>query len=99
MDTRGPKQKARDNIEAIRLIKTCAQEERFPEPEERAAIAQFYGFGGIPQAFPRPDGSMADGWEKIVADLQAVTTPTEYAAIRRSTIDAHYTADAVVEAL
>lgn len=98
-DQRGPKQKARDNIEAIRLIKTCALENRTPGETEREAIARFYGFGGIPQAFPRPDGSIADDWDAIVADLEAVTTPDEYAAIRRSTIDAHYTADAVVQAL
>jgi hypothetical protein len=51
-DQRGPKRKARDNIEAIRLIKQCAMEDRFPSDEERQKIALFYGFGGIPQAFP-----------------------------------------------
>lgn len=99
LDARGPKQKARENIEAIRLLKIAALENRFPSDGEREVIARFYGFGGLPQAFPRPDGSMADGWDAVVAELRAVTTPDEYAAIRRSTLDAHYTADIVVEAL
>jgi Eco57I restriction endonuclease. len=59
----------------------------------------FYGFGGLPQAFPRPNGSIAEGWEDVVPALQEVTTSEEYAAIRRSTLDAHYTADMVVESM
>ncbi len=98
-DQRGRNQKARDNIQAIRLIKECARANRFPTEEEREKIALFYGFGGIPQAFPRPDGSIAKGWDSIVRELELVTTPEEYAAIRRSIIDAQYTSDEVVELL
>jgi Type I restriction-modification system methyltransferase subunit len=99
MDQRGKKQKARDNVQAIRLLKTCILEKRAPTPDEQKAISLFYGFGGLPDAFRRPSGDFAPGWETIGEALENLTTESEYKALLSSTRNAHYTADTVVSAL
>ncbi|WP_319026166.1 Eco57I restriction-modification methylase domain-containing protein [Acidithiobacillus thiooxidans] len=99
MDQRGKKQKARDNIQAIRILKTCLLEKRAPTPEEQKVISLFYGFGGLPDAFRRPSGDFTPGWETIGEALENLTTESEYKALLSSTRNAHYTADVVVSAL
>ena len=93
----GPKQKYRDNIAAIRLLSEL--KDRQAAPEEQEVLVKYVGWGGIPQAFPRPDGSFANGWESEAKELESLLTPQDYAAARRSTQDAHYTSQTVVEGI
>lgn len=98
-DQRGQKQKARDNLQAIRLIKSCILEKRTPTPAEQRKIALFYGFGGMPYAFRRPNGAIQSGWSDVVLELEALTTESELQSLRARTMDAQYTSDAVVSAI
>jgi hypothetical protein len=64
-------------------------------PDEQKILAQYVGWGGIPQVF---DENKAD-WAKEYQELNALMTPDEYIAARRSTQDAHYTSKPVVQAI
>ncbi|MBW8028332.1 MAG: hypothetical protein GJU67_00970, partial [Ferrovum sp.] len=98
-DQRGQKQKARDNLQAIRLLKTCVAENHAPTPAEQQKIALFYGFGGLPYAFRRPNGKIESGWSDVALELEALTTEDELKSLRARTVDAQYTSDAVVSAI
>ena len=98
-DQRGAKQKARDNLQAIRILKTCVAENRAPSPEEQQKIALFYGFGGLPYSFRRPNGQITSGWSDVVLELESLTTEDEMKSLRARTVDAQYTSDAVVSAI
>ena len=56
---------------------------RRPTAEEQTVLARYVGWGGIPQAFPRPDGTIAKGWEKEVKELRfQVENPVQGGADR-----------------
>lgn len=98
-DHRGQKRKALDNLAAIRILKTLVAEKRRPTEEEQQRIGLFYGFGGLPKMFRQPDKTFYAGWEKQALELEALTTPEEYASLRARTVDAQYTSDEVVQAI
>ncbi len=93
----GPKQKFRDNIAAIKLLSEL--KERQATPHDQAVLVRYVGWGGLPQAFPRPDGTIAKGWESEVSELKALLSPEDYASARSTTQDAHYTSQTVVSAV
>jgi hypothetical protein len=100
---RGWPARARDNVEAIRLSKELEASGRAPTAEEQHALLRFVGFGASELAqncFPLPGATdFRAGWEQIGQELMALTTPQEYAALRRATQYAHYTPEPVVRAL
>jgi N12 class adenine-specific DNA methylase len=49
--------------------------------------------------FRQVDGTFYKGWEKQALELEALTTPEEYASLRARTVDAQYTSDEVVQAI
>lgn len=91
----GAKSKFKNNVAAIELLKRLETENRRATPEEQSVLARYVGWGGIPQAF---DEKKKD-WTNEFARLRELLTPDEYAAARRSTQDAHYTAQPVVNAM
>jgi hypothetical protein len=96
-EARGPKQKARDNLEAIRIVKRLASEDRFATPDEQEQIARYVGWGGLKNVFPDPiTGAYGKGFEDIGGELAELLTPEEYETARRSIQYAHFTAEKVV---
>ena len=91
----GPKGRYQANTDAIRLVKQLEKENRDPTPEEFAALSRFVGWGGIPQAFDTKNAS----WQKEFADLKGILSESEYAAARRSTLNAHYTSLPVIQTI
>lgn len=85
-----------NNMKAIRLLKQLEAEKREATPEEQVTLATYVGWGGLPQAFPRPNGTSRKGWDKRVKELREALSDEEYAAARESTTDAHYTSREVV---
>jgi N12 class adenine-specific DNA methylase len=98
-ESRGPKQKARDNIAAIKLVKQIAAEGRYASPEEQAQIARYVGWGGLKNVFPDTAGNYGKGFEDVGAELAEILTPEEYETARRSIQYAHFTAEKIVRSM
>lgn len=92
----GDKTKFANNVAAIRVLKDLEATGRPVTAADQAALAKYVGWGGIPSAFERTDGTANKGWEKQVAELKALLTPEEYAAAAASTRNAHYTSPEIV---
>lgn len=91
----GAKAKFKDNIAAIALCRTLEAENRYPTAEEQQILLRYVGWGGLPQAF---DPSNAE-WKKEYSELSLLLEGKEYEAARRSTQDAHYTAEGVIRGI
>jgi N12 class adenine-specific DNA methylase len=94
----GPHDKAKGNLEAIRLLKSLEAENRDATDEEKAVLARYVGWGGIPGIFEsnyrrRPE------WEKPAEELRKLLTDDEYESARASTPNAHFTSPAVITAI
>jgi N12 class adenine-specific DNA methylase len=94
---RGPVQKARDNLEAIKLAKQILREDRPATREEQIRLAKYVGWGGLSKAFD-PHGAEG-GLGEVGRELKKVLTPTEYETAKRSTQYAHYTSEGVIRAM
>lgn len=94
----GQMTKYRDNIAAIRLIKTLETERRRATAAEQRVLARYVGWGGIPNAFRNGlTGEVKKDWAAEVAELEGLLTPRELRAASASTRNAHYTAKEVVD--
>ena len=91
----GAKTKADRNIEAIRMLQTLEAEERGASAEEQETLAQYVGWGGIPQIFDESN----EAWKTRRDELRALLTDAEYASARASTLNAHYTSPTVIRAM
>ncbi|MFX1768009.1 DEAD/DEAH box helicase family protein [Paraburkholderia sp. A1RI-2L] len=95
LGTGGAKTKYRDNVAAIRILRQLEEEERAATQEEQAKLVRYVGWGGLPQAF---DMRNTD-WEKEYKELAALLPQAEYEAARRSTQDAHYTSQTIIQGM
>lgn len=98
----GWKERARDNIAAIRLSRQIVAERRQATPAEREALNRFVGFGASDLAnglFRGKGKAFRAGWEDLGAELESLLSATELASLARSTQYSHYTPEAVVRAL
>lgn len=82
-----------DNLAAIELLKRLEAESRQPTRQEQAVLVRYVGWGGMKQAF----NANAKGWGQRYERLKAALTPAEYDAAMRSTMDAHYTSDTIIQ--
>ncbi|MGO9640696.1 MAG: hypothetical protein ACLP1Y_05265, partial [Candidatus Acidiferrales bacterium] len=92
----GLKEKARDNIAAIRTLRLIEDESREGTAAEKAVLARYSGWGALSNVFhpyPRSD------WEEIARDVREHLTPDEYDSARASTPNAHFTSPVVIQAL
>ncbi|HUZ81480.1 MAG TPA: hypothetical protein VMU73_04480, partial [Gaiellaceae bacterium] len=64
-----------------------------PNVEERAALSAWHGWGAAPQLFDRPE------FERERTRLRNLLGEVGYAAAARTTLNAHYTDDRLVEAM
>lgn len=95
----GKKAKYRDNVAAIRLLKDLERMNRQATAEEQAVLAKYVGWGGIPEAFARTDGTATSGWAREVAELNEILQPAELDAAAASTRNAHYTSPEIVSGM
>lgn len=82
-------------MEAIRTLRRIEDESRLATSEEQEVLAQYVGWGALPQAFDERNGT----WAKEYAELKELLNDEEYAAARGSTLNAHYTSPTVVKAI
>ncbi|AWJ94330.1 hypothetical protein Sp245p_31175 (plasmid) [Azospirillum baldaniorum] len=98
LGTRSPKRRAADNIAAIETLLLVEADGRLPTDDERRLLAAYSGFGGVPQVF-EPWRAVEQGWQPYADALQALLDPDEYAALRESVKNAHYTDGRVAAAM
>lgn len=98
-EERGWKQKARDNIRAIEIVRQIEAEGRHATRGEQEQISRYVGWGGIKNAFPDASGAYGKGFEDIGAKLKELLTPTEYQTAERSIQYAHFTSETIVRAM
>lgn len=80
---------------ALRLLDQLASEGRAANAEEQAVLVKYVGWGGLPQAFDQRNSD----WRAEYDQLAEILPKDQYEAARRSTQDAHYTAQPVIEAM
>lgn len=87
-----PKEKFRANIEAIKVLKQCEEENRYATPEEQKVLSGYVGWGGLSEVF---DDSKS-AWTDEYVELKNILTEEEYEAARESTLTAFYTPPVVI---
>lgn len=71
------------------------EQERAATPEEQASLVRYVGWGGLPQAFDHRN----QDWQSEYLELAGLLSKDEYERARRSTQDAHYTSQTVIEGI
>ena len=90
------REKAQDNIAAIRLLKKLESENRDASDDEKAVLAKYVGWGAMSAAFDR---WQPEEWKSTAKDIRALLTDDEFDSARASTPNAHYTSPQVIEAI
>ncbi|WP_216695912.1 DEAD/DEAH box helicase family protein [Dietzia psychralcaliphila] len=88
----GKKARIAANIAAIRTLRILDAEDRYATPAEQAAIAQWSGWGAVPEVF---DPRRADFAEERT-ELETLLSSAEWNRARHTILNAHYTDPAVV---
>lgn len=87
-----PKEKFRNNINAIKILKICEEENRYATKEEQNILSKYVGWGGLKLAFNKDN----DNWAKEYAELKELLTEEEYENARESSLTAYYTPPVVI---
>ena len=90
-----PREKFNNNVEAIRILKKCEEENRFATPQEQEILSKYVGWGGLPQAFDEKEYS----WSNEYSILKNLLDEKEYSQARESTLTAFYTPPVVIRSM
>lgn len=90
-----PKEKVRRNIDAIKLLKKLEDENRFANKEEQEILAEYVGWGGLPDVFDENKSN----WYVEYHELKEILTDEEYKSARSSTLTAFYTPPIVIKSI
>lgn len=90
-----PREKFNNNVETIRVLKKCEEENRFATPQEQEILSKYVGWGGLPQAFDEKDSS----WSNEYSILKNLLDEKEYSQARESTLTAFYTPPVVIRSM
>lgn len=90
-----PKERIADNLQAIRLLKTIEQEERFATPEEQEILAKYVGWGGLADLVDENKSN----YKEERQELKELLTPSEYASVRESVLTAYYTDPKIIQVI
>jgi N12 class adenine-specific DNA methylase/adenine-specific DNA methylase len=100
---RGWKDRARDNVAAIRLAAGIEADERPATREEQERLIRFTGFGASELAnnvFRRPgEIDFRKSWDEIGLALEDAVDEIDYASLARCTQYAHFTPEFIVRAI
>ena len=91
----GKKEKYKNNIEAIKVLKLCEEQNRYATKEEQQVLSKYVGWGGIPEAFD----SRIDNWHNEYEELKSLLTEKEYKEAKKSTLTAFYTPPIVIRSI
>ncbi len=86
------KEKYKNNVEAIRLLKLCEKQNRYATPEEQKILSKYVGWGGLKSVFEEQN----DNWSNEYVELKELLTEEEYKNARQSSLTAYYTPPVVI---
>ena len=86
------KEKFKNNVEAIKILKLCEQQNRYATPEEQKVLSKYVGWGGLKSAFEQDNNSWSDEYN----ELKNLLTDEEYKNARQSSLTAYYTPPVVI---
>lgn len=89
------KEKYNNNIQAIKVLKLCEEQNRYATKEEQQILSKYVGWGGIPEAFD----SRIDSWHTEYEELKNLLNEKEYNEAKKSTLTAFYTPPIVIRAM
>jgi hypothetical protein len=98
----GWKNRAADNLAAIRLLRSLEETGRTAAADEQVVLARFTAFGATDLAqsmFRRAGEAFRDGWDDLGHDLERLVSAEELAGLARATQYAHYTPEYIVHAI
>ena len=87
------KEKYRNNVEAIKVLKLCEEQNRYATLEEQQILSKYVGWGGLKLAFKENE----DSWAKEYNELKSLLTDEEYKNARKSSLTAYYTPPVVIK--
>ena len=87
-----PKEKFRNNVEAIKVLKLCEEQNRYATPDEQQVLAKYVGWGGLKPAFENDNNS----WSEEYNELKNLLTDEEYEKAKASSLTAYYTPPLVI---
>ena len=90
-----PKEKFRQNVDAIKTLEKIESEHRIATRSEQEILAKYVGWGGLADAF---DETKAN-WASEYKELKELLSPEEYASARESTLNAHYTSPVIIKSI
>ena len=91
----GAKQRFKNNIEAIKLVKRLVNTQKEATADEKKVLAKYVGWGGLAQAFDEHNVA----WQNEYKELKDVLSVEEYAAAKGSVLNAHYTSKTVIDGI
>lgn len=86
------KEKYKNNVEAIKVLKLCEEQNRYANQEEQKILSKYVGWGGLKSAFEDKNGS----WASEYVELKELLTEDEYKDARASSVTAYYTPPVVI---
>ncbi len=99
----GWKERARQNMEAVRLAAEIEEAQRPATVEEQARLIRFTGFGASDLAngvFRRPgEPNFREDWNDLGEQLEDAVSDADYATLMRCTQYAHFTPEYIVRAI
>ncbi len=90
-------EKIQANIDAIKMLITIENEKRVARAEEKEILANYVGFGGLPQVFENPEKIESPFIREKAIELKELLMDKEYEMARASTLNAHYTPNEVID--
>ena len=90
-----PRDKFKNNIDAIKVLKKCEIENRFATLDEQEVLSKYVGWGGLSQCFDLNNSS----WATEYLELKNILSEDEYKNARESTLTAFYTPPVVIRTM
>lgn len=91
----GLRQKAENNLRAIRLLAQLEAEGRPASTEEQAILVRYVGWGALPQVFEEHHPE----WGEVGNELRRLLSVEDYRKAAASTPNAHYTSAPVIRGI
>lgn len=94
----GPKTKFQQNIDAIQTLKQIEADGRMATPAEQQVLVKYTGWGALKEEAFGYYGRHAD-FDALRDQLRELLTDEEWTAARSSTLNAHYSAMGIIDAM